>query len=245
MTTSRSILITALLAVAALALPAAASASGAPKPPKFRIQIQATQTTTYKQPYFKSQGDCFNKPWSQGQGSETVTMKGSGTAYVQSLGNSAIWSYNSPVLGPTGTRGIPLATSISRTKSWRHGDDPGPCGGGDATVDDTFDCSPKASTFNGLLSWRGSRLSLFTTLKDGAPRVDFANCQAFFPRDVGESRVTEISQRAPISEVTDPAFGKQIILARKSFRTVYGRPDSQKLITDTTVRWQITLYRVK
>ena len=245
MTTPRSILITALLAVAALALPAAASASGAPKPPKFRVQIQASQTTTYKMPYFKSNQDCFSRPWGQGQGSETVTMKGSGVGYVQRLGKTAIWTYNSPDFGPGGTRGIALRTSVERTKSARWGVDPGPCGGGGPAQDGVYDCPTKSSTFNGLMSWSGSQLKLLTTRNDGAPRVNYANCQAYFPEKVRELSVTEIGQRAPISEVTDPAFGKQIILARKSFRTVYGAPGSQKLITDTTVRWQITLYRVK
>jgi hypothetical protein len=243
--TPRSILLIALAAVAALALPAAASAQGAPKPPKFRVQIQATQTTTYKQPYFKQDLNCFSRPWSQGQGSEIVTMKGSGVAYVQSVGKSAAWTYNSPVFGPAGTRGIKLRTAVSRTKSYRHGVDAGPCGGGEPAKDDTFECSPKTTTSNGLLSWTGRRLKLLTTRAEGAPRADFANCQAFYPETVSQSSVTEIGQTAPAGEVTNPAYGKQIILARKSFRTVYGRPDSQKLITNTTVRWQITLYRVK
>jgi hypothetical protein len=40
-------------------------------------------------------------------------------------------------------------------------------------------------------------------------------------------------------------FGKQIILARKSYRTVYGKPGFARTTTTTTVRWQLTLYRVK
>ena len=93
--------------------------------------------------------------------------------------------------------------------------------------------------------WRGRKLNLLTTRNDDAPRVDYPNCQIYFPPKVSELAVTEIGQAAPISEVTDPSFGKQIILARKSFDHTFGVPGSQKLITSTTVRWQITLYRVK
>ena len=120
----RTIILTALVAVAALAVPAGASAAGAPKPPKFRVQIQATQTSTFKQPYFKTNRDCFSRPWSQGQGSQTITMKGSGTAYVQRLGKTALWTYNSPDFGPGGTRGIQLKASITRSRSARWGSIP-------------------------------------------------------------------------------------------------------------------------
>lgn len=243
--TPRTSIPTALLALAALAAPATASAAGVPKPPKFRVRIQATQTSTFKQPYFKTDQDCFSRPWSQGQGSQTITMKGSGTAYVQRLGKTALWTYNSPDFGPGGTRGIQLKTSITRSKSARWGVDPGPCGGGGPAQDGVYDCPSKGSSYNGLMTWRGRRLNLLTTRNDDAPRVDYPNCRIYFPPKVNELALTEIGQVAPISEVTDPAFGKQIILARTSFDHTFGAPGSQKLITSTTVRWQITLYRVK
>jgi hypothetical protein len=239
--TPRTILLTALVAVSALALPAAASAQGIPKPVKFRASLQAVQTTTYKIPYRKFDQDCFSRPWAQGDGSETVTMKGSGTMYLHRIGKFASFTYNSPNYGPTGSRGLQLATSVTRTKSYRSGVDPGPCGGGEPAKDWTFDCSPKRSTFNGLFSWEGRQLRLLTVRNERAPRVDYANCQLFTPEKVGEAKVTEIGQDAPVSDIANPEFGKQIVLARKSFRKVY----SGNIITSTTVRWQLTLYRVK
>ena len=226
-------------------MPAAASAQGLQKPVKFRARLQAIQTTTFKQPYFKFNQDCFSRPWSQGEGSETVTMKGSGTMYLQRLGNFASFTYNSPNYGPTGSRGLRLAATVARTKNYTYGVDPGPCGGGEPQKNGVYDCPTISTKFNGLFSWKGRRLELLTVRSDGAPRTDYPNCQIFSPMKVAEAKVTEIGQDAPVSDVANPEFGKQIILARKWFRTVYGQPGFVRTTATTTVRWQLTLYRVK
>jgi hypothetical protein len=219
-----------------------ASNAEAAKPVKFRVQIKATQATDWKQPYFETANNCYNRPWRQGEGGEVVKFKGSGVAYVQKVGRGYYFTYGSPNFGPGGKHGIDLTAKNDRRSYSAQGNKPGPCGGGTPDEVDQVQCGTRKAKGHGLLSWdtRGKKLRL-TTSVDGT--LNYDNCPIWAPPGVAQAGLTDITQKAPARELLDPNFKKHIVLARKSFKyQLY--PDGATINMLTNVRWEVTLTRL-
>jgi hypothetical protein len=231
--------------IAALVIGAGVLAGNADaRPVKFRVQIKASQTSNWNQPYFETANNCFNRPWRQGAGGEALTFKGSGIGYAQKVGRLTFWTYGSPNFGPTGFHGIPLVAKTDRHAASSHGNKPGPCGGGTPDEADQYQCGARSGKAWGQLSWDsgGKRLLLRAPLADGT-EFGFSNCLLFVPTGVSQAQLTEISQKAPAKELLDPNFKKHIVIARKSFKDTL--LSGGATITDTTtVQWQVTLTRL-
>jgi hypothetical protein len=235
-------LLTLLVAVAALTALAAGPAHAA-KPPKFKVSIYASQVTKWKQPYYETANNCFNRPWRQGEGKETVQMRGSGVAYAQAVGRNTFFTYFSPNYGPGGKLGIPLKATNERSRSVSHGNKPGPCGGGTPTETEQFECGKKSGKAWGQLSIRGNRrLSLGTRLQPyGA--LSFTNCDVDSPPGVTQADLTEISQRAAAKDLLNRKLKKHVVIAGKRFKHVL-YPDAARIDIETYVYWKITLKRI-
>ena len=235
--------------VAAIALLGAAAATAEAKPIKFRVQIKATQTTTWKQPYFETANNCFNRPWIQGEGGETVRFKGSGVAYAQRVGSGTFWTYGSPRFGPSGQHGISLKATNERTYQSARGNKPGPCGGGTPDEVEAAECGARSARLFGQLSFqdRSRRLLLRAVTGPGssaANALGYENCSIWAPDGVEEAWLTEITQRAPARELLDPDFKKHIVIAKRSFaKQLY--PDAATIDMATSVYWQVTLTRLR
>jgi hypothetical protein len=230
--------------VAALVICAGVFASNAEaaQPVKFRVQIKATQTTDWKQPYFETANNCFNRPWRQGEGGEVVKFKGSGIAYVQKVGRGYFFTYGSPNFGPSGKHGIALTEKNDRHSYSAQGNKPGPCGGGTPDEVAPVQCGARTAKGYGQLSWdQGNKKLRLRTSTDGS--LGFDNCPIWAPPGVTQAGITEIAQKAPARELVDPNFKKHIVLARKSFKyQLY--PDGATIDMLTNVRWEVTLTRL-
>jgi hypothetical protein len=231
----------AALVVCAGVFAANADASG---PIKFRVQIKASQTTDWKQPYFETAGNCFNRPWRQGEGGEVVKFNGSGIAYAQKVGRNFYSTYGSPDFGPGGKHGIALKAKNERRSYSAQGNKPGPCGGGTPDEVQQVQCGVRAGSAWGQLSWDtgGKRLRVRAPLADGTD-LGFPDCGIWAPEGVQQAGLTEITQKAPARELLDPNFKKHIVIAR---RTYTGKlyPDAATITEATHVYWQVTLTRL-
>jgi hypothetical protein len=219
-----------------------AANADAAKPVKFRVQIKASQTTDWKQPYFETANNCYNRPWRQGEGGEVVKLKGSGIAYAQKVGRSYYFTYGSPNFGPSGKHGIDLTAKNDRHSYSAQGNKPGPCGGGTPDEVEQVQCGSHTAKGAGQLSWDsgGKKLRLRTSI-DG--RLNYDDCPIFTPPGVTQAGLTEITQKAPARELLDPNFKKHIVIARKSF-TYKLYPDAATITMATHVYWQVTLTRL-
>ncbi|MDQ3934297.1 MAG: hypothetical protein M3340_06660 [Actinomycetota bacterium] len=237
--------------VAAFALVAAtATTAEAQRPVKFRVQIKASQTTDWKQPYYETANNCFNRPWIQGEGGEVVKFKGSGTAYAHKIGSSTIWTYGSPRFGPTGLHGIPLTATNERRYHLARGNKPGPCGGGSPEEVEPAECGTRSGKAFGQLAFQDKNRRLLLRVNErtsgSATPTDlgFDKCDILTPPGVDAAWLTEITQKAPARELLDPDFKKHIVIARKAFtHTLY--PDAATITMNTNVFWQVTLTRLK
>ena len=221
-----------------------ASNADAAKPVKFRVQIKASQTTDWQQPYFETANNCYNRPWRQGKGGEVVKFKGSGIAYAQKVGDNYYFTYGSPDFGPSGKRGIALkATNVRRYQS-SQGTKPGPCGGGTPEQVEQVECGSRAASALGQLSWENAnkRLAVRTSFA-GSDNLNYTDCPIWAPPAVTQAGLTTISQKAPARELLDPDFKKHIVIARRSFEyQLY--PDAATINELTSVYWQVTLTRL-
>ncbi len=239
--------------VASLALVAAsATTAEAQRPVKFRVQVKATQTTDWKQPYYETANNCYNRPWIQGEGGEVVKFKGSGTAYAHRVGREAIWTYGSPRFGPSGKPGIALTATNERRYHSARGNKPGPCGGGSPEEVEPTECGTRSGKAWGQLSFPDAkdRTLLLRANADRAPGsstltdLGFDKCDIWTPTGVDDAWLTEITQKAPARELLDPDFKKHIVIARKTFTgSLY--PDAATITMNTSVFWQVTLTRLK
>ena len=246
--TARRIRIPAAL-VTALALLAPTAATAQAKPVKFRVQIKATQTTSWKQPYYETANNCYNRPWRQGEGGEVVKFKGSGIAYAQRVGSGTFWTYGSPQFGPGGKHGIALTATNERRYHSARGDKPGPCGGGSPDVIEPAECGGRSGKVFGQLSFedKNRRLKLRASVGPIAATPNplrFDDCPIFAPQGAEQAWLTEITQRAPARELLDPDFKRHIVIAKKTF-TDQLYPTAAKIDMVTNVYWQVTLTRLK
>ena len=235
-------MIVALAAVFVLCAGLTASADA--RPVKFRVQIKATQTTNWKQPYYETDNNCYNRPWRQGEGGEVVKFQGSAIAYVQKVGRNFYFTYGSPDFGPSGKHGITLKAKNERRYHSSQGNKPGPCGGGSPEEVEDVKCGTRSGKAFGQLSWDqgNKRLRLRTSLDSGT-NLGFDDCPIWQPDGVTAAGLTEITQKAPARELLDPAFKEHIVIARKTFKkTLY--PDAATIHTTTGVHWQVTLRRL-
>ena len=245
MTARRTPILCALVAALALLAPTAAQA----KPVKFRVQIKATQTTNWKQPYYETANNCFNRPWIQGEGGEVVRLKGSGVAYAQKVGSSTLWTYGSPEFGPSGKHGIALTATNERRYHSARGNKPGPCGGGSPEEVEPAECGTRSAKLFGQLSFQDKNRRLLLRASTGpgsssSSALGFENCSIWAPDGVEEGWLTEITQKAPARELLDPEFKKHIVIARKSFtKQLY--PTAATIDMATNVHWEVTLTRLK
>jgi hypothetical protein len=236
-------LTTSLIAALVVCAGVFASNAEAAKPVKFRVQIKASQTTTWKQPYYETENNCYNRPWRQGEGGEVVKFSGKGIAYAQKVGRNYYFTYGSPDFGPSGKHGIDLAAKNERHYYSAQGNKPGPCGGGTPDEVEQVQCGTRKAKGAGQLSWDSGnkRLLLRTSLASGSLTYD--DCPIWAPPGVTQAGLTEITQKAPARELLDPNFKKHIVLARKSFNyKLY--PDAATITELTTVRWEVTLTRL-
>jgi hypothetical protein len=214
------------------------------KPVKFRVQVKASQTTNWSQPYYETANNCFNRPWRKGEGGEVVKYKGSGIAYAQKVGRARYFTYNSPTFGPSGTHGIVLSATNDRRYHASHGNKPGPCGGGTPEEVEQVECGARSAKAWGQLSWdtSGRRLLLRTAQADDT-QFGFSNCPILAPPKVSVGGLTEVTQSAPARELLDPNFKKHIVIARKAFKyQLY--PGGATITMTTHVYWQVTLTRL-
>lgn len=235
--------------VIALALLAPTAAAAQASPVKFRVQIKATQTTNWKQPYHETANNCFNRPWIQGEGGEVVKFKGSGVAYAQRVGSSTFWTYGSPNFGPGGKHGIPLKATNERRYHSARGNKPGPCGGGSPEEVEAAECGTRTAKPFGQLSFQDKNRRLLLRVSDGpgsssSNPLGFDNCPIWAPDGVDQASLTDVTQRAPARELLDPEFKKHIVIAKKTFtKQLY--PDAATIDMSTSVHWQVTLTRLK
>ena len=234
----------AALAGALVVCSAGLVSSADAKPVKFRLQIEAQQTTNWKQPYYETANNCYNRPWTQGKGGEVVKMRGSGIAYAQKVGRNWYFTYGSPDFGPSGKRGISLKATNERRYSHMQGNKPGPCGGGTPDETEQVTCGTRSGNALGQLSWDtgGKRLRLRTALDMGT-NLGFDDCPIWQPDGVTTAGLTEITQKAPSRELLDPKFKEHIVIARKNYKKVL-YPDGATITSTTGVYWKVTLRRL-
>jgi hypothetical protein len=214
------------------------------KPVKFRLQIEAKQTTNWKQPYYETANNCYNRPWSEGEGGEVVKFRGSGIAYAQKVGRNWYFTYGSPNFGPSGKHGITLKATNERRYRHVQGNKPGPCGGGSPEEAEQVTCGTRSGKALGQLSWDtgGKRLRLRASL-DPSMNLGFDDCPIWQPDDVTAAGLTDITQKAPSRELLDPNFKEHIVIARKNYKKVL-YPDAATITSTTGVYWKVTLRRL-
>jgi hypothetical protein len=212
-----------------------------PKEAKFWISIKAHQHLEWK--ISPPPLDCAHASsnYRQGAGSEDIafTVRRAKAAVIQyARGNPVVvyWNTWDPLLfSPAVTRGLIAKVDLNRMGYLKEGCQPV----------GKPDCGVRHANWGITLTDRLDRLGLAAAPSGAQPRdsARWVTCKASASPDLTPGEWTSLTSRLPAREIFDPAFGKQIVIAKRDYPLVRTDPFSPS--GTATVRWEVTFTRVR
>ena len=188
---ARRIIVTAALVGAALAaVPAVGNAAGSNER-RFIATVEGSQTSTHFNPRANGTATCFGTSWVEGEGTQEFKFKSKpAKLLVYGSGKSTYFSFNSFKRDNYDDE-VMVPFTMTRDGEIRHGEDPGPCGGGEPTTNTgPYDCGTKRGVFDADLSTSGGKLELSVGPTIGYPWKHFQDCPVYFGDGVSDTFTT-------------------------------------------------------
>ncbi len=239
----RRIIVTAALLGSLLAAVPATGHARAPRERRFIATVQGSQTSTWFSSRANGTVTCFGTSWTEGDGTQEFKFKSKPTKLLAyESGKSIYFSYNSFNRDNYGSE-LKVPIELKRSGEYRHGEDAGPCGGGEPTTDTgPYDCGTKTSVFEANLSTNSrSKLELSMNPLIGYPWRNFQDCPLIMPEGVSD----------PFTTIEQAFSRKKLFSARKGL-TIKARASYEKTpeigsraSATTGVVWTLRLKPVK
>jgi hypothetical protein len=228
----------ALAAVAAA--PSAADAAGAPMKQRFSLTVEGSQVTTWKRPPRAWPADCVPLSRTSGQGDETVRIRT--TRSLRLTAHRLPGGYTGLTLDSRDVLGARVAATVRR-RAKEQAEEMGCDTGHRITELGPYDCGTRDRKLKLMLLFdrrRGLGVETHEPLVRPLTKIDYETCPIHVAKGVTPNGFTTIFHAIPMRDLLDRRIGKHIIIARKTFR---GTVDGVQ--TRTTVRWTMTLRRLK
>ena len=235
----RRIIVAAALLGSLLSAVPATSHAKAPTERRFMATVEGSQTSTWINSRANGTTTCFGTSWVEGDGTQELTFKSKPTKVLAyASGKSVYFSEGTFSRDDYGSE-FKVPIKLTRSGEIRHGEDAGPCGGGEPTTNTgPYDCGTKTGLFEADLSTNSRRnLELSLSPLMGYPWKSFSDCPISLGPGVSD----------PFTALEQPFSPKKLFSTRKGL-TIRARATYEKepeigdrVRTTTGVEWTLKL----